>query len=138
MSYGIGLISKDWKQIEHILNLAGVSIQYKVKGQSDTVQGISFKKGEYSFKGLEIDRKFNYSKLNQQLQQTLPTQNRSLDSSKIIESNSVAESIVENVGGLLDLEQHGTDYQKETFRERMEYEEKERQRKAKRRREMRF
>ena len=56
--------AKSWKQFEETLKQQGVAIEYKYKGQTDEVQGISFKKGEHSFKGSEIDRKFSYSKLD--------------------------------------------------------------------------
>ena len=42
----------------------GIGIQFKYKGQPDEIQGISFSKGEYTFKGSEIDRNFSYSKLD--------------------------------------------------------------------------
>ena len=42
----------------------GIGIQFKYKGQTDEVQGISFSKGEYTFKGSEIDRNFSYYKLD--------------------------------------------------------------------------
>ena len=41
----------------------GISIQFKHKGQTDEIQGI-FSKGEYMFKGSEIDRSFSFSKLD--------------------------------------------------------------------------
>ena len=53
-----------WKQFEETLKQQGVAIEYKRKGQTNEMQGISFKKGEHSFKGSEIDRKFSYSKLD--------------------------------------------------------------------------
>lgn len=56
--------AKSWKQFEETLKQKDVSIEYKRKGQTDEIQGISFKKGEHSFKGSEIDRKFSYSKLD--------------------------------------------------------------------------
>jgi len=58
---------KDWHQFEQVLNQQGISIDYKYKGQTDEVQGVSFKKGECSFKGSDIDRKFSYSKLKSSL-----------------------------------------------------------------------
>lgn len=60
------LMAKDWQQFDHIMNLQEVFIQYKKRGQTDEVQGISFKKGDYSFKGSEVDRQFSYSKLKNQ------------------------------------------------------------------------
>jgi hypothetical protein len=56
--------SKDWRQFEQVLKNQRISIDYKRKGQTDEVQGVSFKKDEYSFKGSDIDRKFSYSKLD--------------------------------------------------------------------------
>lgn len=56
--------AKSWKQFEETLKQQGVAIEYKRKGQTNEMQGISFKKGELSFKGSEIDRKFSYSKLD--------------------------------------------------------------------------
>lgn len=59
--------AKDWQQLQSHLTKDGIEIHFKHKGQSDVVQGISFTKGEYSFKGSEIDRSFSYSKLDVQL-----------------------------------------------------------------------
>lgn len=56
--------AKNWERFEEALKQKGISIEYKHKGQTDEIQGISFKQGEHSFKGSEIDRKFSYSKLN--------------------------------------------------------------------------
>ena len=59
--------AKDWTQFEKQLLRNGITIAYKHKGKTDDIQGVSFKKGEYSFKGSELDRGFSYSKLNSQL-----------------------------------------------------------------------
>lgn len=58
------LNAKDWKQFEGILAKDQVSLLFKYKGQTNEVQGISFRLGEYSFKGSEIDRSFSYGKLD--------------------------------------------------------------------------
>ena len=42
---------------------------YKYKGQTNELQGISFKIGEYKYKGSEIDRKFSINNLQKILQQ---------------------------------------------------------------------
>jgi len=42
---------------------------YKYKGQTNELQGISFKLGEYKYKGSEIDRKFSINNLRKMLQQ---------------------------------------------------------------------
>ena len=59
--------AKSWQQIESALSQQGIAIEYKHKGQTDEVQGVSFKKGDCSFKGSDIDRKFSYSKLKSSL-----------------------------------------------------------------------
>lgn len=56
--------AKSWKQFEETLKQQGVAIEYKYKGQTNEVQGVSFKKEGYSFKGSDVDRKFSYSKLD--------------------------------------------------------------------------
>lgn len=103
--------SKNWKQFEEHLKRQEISIEYKRKGQTDEVQGISFKKGLYSFKGSEVDRKFSYSKLDsvlndnnyRQVQQqiSIPT-----DTGNTLSGNTVSgiTDVVSAVGGLFDIQ----------------------------------
>ena len=56
--------SKNWQQLQQRLAEKGITIRFKHKGQTNEVQGISFSKGEYTFKGSEIDRSFSFSKLD--------------------------------------------------------------------------
>ena len=56
--------SRNWQQLQRQLTEKNIGIQFKYKGQTDEIQGISFFKGEYTFKGSEIDRNFSYSKLD--------------------------------------------------------------------------
>lgn len=62
-------LAKDWQQLQSHLSKDRIQIRFKYRGQTSEVQGISFTKGEYSFKGSEIDRNFSYSKLDAQLNQ---------------------------------------------------------------------
>ena len=55
---------RNWQQLKEQLTEKGIGIQFKYKGQTDEIQGVSFSKGEYMFKGSEIDRSFSYSKLD--------------------------------------------------------------------------
>ena len=106
--------SKDWRQFEQTLKRQGVSIEYKRKGQTDEVQGISFKKGDHSFKGSDIDRKFSYSKLDailtensrqqEQQQITVPKEMENTLSRTIV--SGVTEGI-SGLGGLLDIQPSG-------------------------------
>ena len=59
--------AKDWQQLQSHLSKEGIKIRFKNRGQTSEVQGISFTKGDYSFKGSEVDRNFSYSKLDAQL-----------------------------------------------------------------------
>ena len=56
--------SKNWQQLQKRLAEKGITIQFKHKGQTSEIQGISFSKGDYTFKGSEIDRTFSFSKLD--------------------------------------------------------------------------
>lgn len=56
--------SRNWQQLQQRLAERGITVRFKRKGQTDEIQGISFSKGEYTFKGSEIDRSFSFSKLD--------------------------------------------------------------------------
>ncbi len=58
--------TKTWKQFADLLDRNGVEIKFKYKGNSNQVQGISFMKEGYSFKGSDVDRNFSFGKLNKQ------------------------------------------------------------------------
>jgi hypothetical protein len=58
---------KNRKELEHRLSEKGIAIHYKYKGQTDEVQGVSFRKDALSFNGSKVDRQFSYSKINYQL-----------------------------------------------------------------------
>jgi hypothetical protein len=45
----------------------GIDTQFKYKGQTQEIQGVSFKTGNYSFKGSQIDRKFSFAGLQKAL-----------------------------------------------------------------------
>jgi hypothetical protein len=113
--------AKNWQQFESLLGKQGISINYKYKGQTDEVQGISFRKGEHCFKGSDIDRQFSYSRLDailggnshrqtpqeQQVQQAPPAKTT---------GNTLAETIatgvagtVSGLSGLLDFQPLGHD-----------------------------
>jgi hypothetical protein len=51
------------------LQKQGIDTQFKYKGQTKDIQGISFKIGKYSFKGSQVDRKFSYAGLQKGLAQ---------------------------------------------------------------------
>ena len=58
---------KTIKELENKLQLRGIETQYKYKGQTPERQGVSFKMGEYSFKGSQVDRQFSLGNLEKTL-----------------------------------------------------------------------
>ena len=101
---------KNWQQFEEALKRRGISIEYKRKGQTDEVQGISFKKEEHSFKGSDVDRKFSYSKLDAVLKESSHRQEQQVHIPKET-GNTLLENIVSGaaevasgIGGLLDFQ----------------------------------
>jgi hypothetical protein len=112
---------RNWKQFEHALNQQGISIEYKFKGQTNEIQGISFKKDEYSFKGSEIDRNFSYSKLNTVLDGNRQTQQIQIQSQPKESTASGLTDLVSNLGSLLDIPLSGSGYdpdEAETIRQK--------------------
>jgi hypothetical protein len=110
---------RNWQQFEKVLGKQGIFIEYKLRGQSDEIQGISFKKGEHSFKGLDIDRKFSYSKLdavlnennlNQEQQQAvIPNETQHTGTSVSESIASGVANVVSGIGGLFDMQPSGYD-----------------------------
>ena len=99
---------KNWKEFEQGLNRHGISIDYKHKGQTDEIQGISFRKGEHCFKGSEIDRSFSYSKLNAVLDG-----NRQEEQIHVQPKESISTGfgdLVSGLGSLFDISPTGSDY----------------------------
>ncbi len=117
---------KNWDALTNALQKQGIKTQFKFRGQSDEKQGVIFSKGEYSFNGSKVDRQFSYSKIDYQLKQNSQEQKNSISQSPSMESS------LESVASLATMEQHGEDFDEIVFANRMDYEEKERQRKKKR------
>ena len=92
--------SKSMNELEARLQKLGIVIQYKYKGHTNEKQGISFKLGQYAFKGSEIDRNFSYSKLEKtirlQLRQTL-VQKRHQGGSNMHSKNRSQSQSYENI-----------------------------------------
>ncbi|HEY9002072.1 MAG TPA: relaxase/mobilization nuclease domain-containing protein [Mucilaginibacter sp.] len=56
-------------ELKRELTKQGIGMQYKYKSGTLEIQGISFSKGQYKFKGSEIDRSLSYGKLSKQIKQ---------------------------------------------------------------------
>ena len=61
-------IQSSWDKLKDYLSQQGIEVHFKYKGQTNIVQGVSFKLGKYSFKGSEIDRTYSFVKINIQLE----------------------------------------------------------------------
>ena len=56
--------SKNWTSFEQQLSKVGISLVFKYRGQTEVVQGISFRSGELNFKGSELDRSLSFGKID--------------------------------------------------------------------------
>ena len=61
-------MSKNLDDLKVKLQKDGIETLYKYKGQTNELQGISFRVGEYKYKGSEIDRQFSVKNLEKVLQ----------------------------------------------------------------------
>jgi hypothetical protein len=117
---------KNWEDLTSALQKQGVDTQFKCKGHTNEKQGVIFSKGEYSFNGSKVDRQFSYSKIDYQLKKNSQEQKNTISQSPSMDYS------LESVASLATMEQHGEDFDEIAFANRMDYEEKERQRKKKR------
>jgi len=60
---------KNINELKQVLAKQGIVTHLKYKSGTTEVQGISFSKGEYKFKGSEIDRSLSYARLSQAIEQ---------------------------------------------------------------------
>jgi hypothetical protein len=58
---------KDMDELEAKLKKEGITVNYKCRGNTNVVQGISFTKNDLKFNGSKIDRQFSYSKIKYRL-----------------------------------------------------------------------
>lgn len=60
---------KNWSELDKQLAEQGISLTFKYRGKTSDIQGVVFSKDNYHFTGSKVDRKFSYSKINQQFEQ---------------------------------------------------------------------
>lgn len=63
--------SKNWKDFVADLERQGIATRFKMKGNTDVVQGIIFEKGGCSFSGSKIDRSCSFSHLNAEIERNI-------------------------------------------------------------------
>jgi hypothetical protein len=59
---------KNMDELMQVLRRKGIEMQYKFKSGTKEIQGVSFSKESYKFKGSEIDRSLSYGKLSAVIQ----------------------------------------------------------------------
>lgn len=67
-------IAKSMDQLQRMLQEKGINMLYKYRSVTDEIQGISFAKGDYKFKGSEIDRSMSFAKLSQSIAQRVASE----------------------------------------------------------------
>lgn len=65
----VSLKVNNMEELQRQLQKQGIGMLYKYKNGSGEIQGISFSKGDYKFKGSEIDRSLSYGKLSHNIEQ---------------------------------------------------------------------
>ena len=76
---------KTMQELEKSLLSQGVETQYKYKSQTSEKQGVSFKMGDYSFKGSQVDRQFSLGNLEKTL---ALNQKQMLQTPEVVRDNS--------------------------------------------------
>lgn len=106
--------SNSWKQFISELSKQGIKTEFKYRGRSNVIQGLSFTKDGITFKASDIDRSFSYSKLDRQLEETNSHSQRSIrmatngsqpamqHENTYNSGNDVVESIAGAFGGLFN------------------------------------
>lgn len=128
--------SSNWNELKKQLTQQGIQTNFKYKGQTDEIQGVTFTKNDYSFNGSKVDRMFSYSKIDAQLREYNISKGHTQQQTDTIQlnknqSSTIAGSIIEALGSMSTLQPHGDDYEEDQFRKRMSYEEKKRKQKNK-------
>ena len=113
--------SNSWKQLISELSRQGIKTEFKYRGRSNVIQGLSFTKDGITFKVSDIDRSFSYSKLDRMLGETNNQYQQNIGvvtngSQPVIEhentynsGSNVVESIVGALGGLFNPTPNYTD-----------------------------
>ena len=95
---------RDWKELMRELDKAGIKTEFKYKGNTTTVEGVKFRKGEYTFNGSKVDRMFSYSKIDYQLKRNARQSMQQEQAQSIsITVHNGTEPVVSGLGGLFDI-----------------------------------
>lgn len=93
--------ARSWEELKASLHHQNIDILFKYKGTTQEIQGISFTKGKYSFKGSAVGRNFSYAKIDRQIKNNTSYSQREVskqilqkpDSPQTVNQNSIAFNI---------------------------------------------
>lgn len=86
---------KSMDELQKQLAKQSISMLYKYKSGTAEVQGISFSKGEYQFKGSEIDRSMSYGKMSKTITDRVQQQQEQQQKEKMTRPKSLADQLRE-------------------------------------------
>jgi hypothetical protein len=84
---------KSMDELQKQLAKQGIGMLYKYKSGTQEVQGISFTKGKYQFKGSEIDRSLSYGKINKSIADHVQTQQEQQRKENTSQPRSLADEL---------------------------------------------
>lgn len=61
--------SKSWVELQKRLKKEKITVSFKTKGSTDTIEGVRFTMNDMTFNGSKVDRQFSYSKIDFALKQ---------------------------------------------------------------------
>lgn len=97
---------RSWKELKDSLHNQDIDILFKYKGGTQEIQGISFTKGKYSFKGSAIDRTFSYTKIDRQINNNISIKqtntSKQVLNQPLFDQKTIQEKIISNLASYLD------------------------------------
>ncbi len=100
---------KDEKELQSLLLKSGIHTEFKLKRITGEVEGLSFRYGDFSFKGSQVDRKFSYGNLKKVFQKNQLEEEKQvsqIEENRVIrgvEITPAQETVLRN-GGWIHLE----------------------------------
>lgn len=88
--------ARSWEELKAFLHHQNIDILFKYKGTTQEVQGITFTKGKYSFKGSAIDRSFSYAKIDRQIKNNI-SPNQKETAKQAVKNSSSNKTIDRNI-----------------------------------------
>ncbi|MBB5645973.1 hypothetical protein HDE70_002261 [Pedobacter cryoconitis] len=97
---------KSVDELQKQLGKQGISMLYKYKSGTVEVQGVSFGKGEYQFKGSEVDRSLSYGKISKTITDNVREKQKQQPKERIAQLKSLVDQLRE----VIQQSEHETHY----------------------------